>query len=85
MPPVGSVLTDSDAANTALQAALLLGAQAMYVTAWDSMIWASGIPTLSTAWAAAAATTRAWGSALPTSSEAHMRILRAMNPTSSPA
>ena len=55
------------------------------MTAWERMIWDSGIPTRSTAWAAATATQRACGSAFPMSSEARIMILRAMNLTSSPA
>src|SRR3972149_1165029 len=46
---------------------------------------ASGRPTNSTAWAAAVATTRAMGSAIPTSSAACTTSRRAMKRGSSPA
>ena len=49
------------------------------------MIWDSGIPMRSTAWAADTATVSAMGSALPTSSEAQIMMRRAMNLGSSPA
>ena len=82
---MGSSFTDLMASDIAVHAALLFGAQATYVAAWDNMICASGIPILSTACAAAVATTSAWGSAFPTSSEAHMMILLEMKRMSSPA
>ena len=66
-------------------AAFDFGAVAMYVTAWASVSWHSGRPTNSTACSAAAATTSACGSALPTSSDAQMTIRRAMKRGSSPA
>ena len=53
--------------------------------AWLRMIWLSGMPTLSTSWAALAATTMAIGSAFPTSSEAQIMMRRAIKRTSSPA
>ena len=82
---MGSVFTDSIAAVMALIAELLLGAQATYAAAWESMIWDSGMPMRSTASDADTASISAWGSALPTSSAAQIIILRAMNRTSSPA
>ena len=61
-----------------------LGARAMYVVAWARLMRASGRPTNSTARAAATATSRARGSALPTSSLAATIRRRAMNLGSSP-
>lgn len=82
---MGSLSTQSSAAKIAAQEALLFGAHATYAAACASIICDSGIPTRSTAWNAAVATRRAWGSALPTSSDEQMTILRAMNLGSSPA
>ncbi len=79
------LFTTRMASEIALYAALLFGAHAIYVTACDSMICASGIPTRSTAAAADEATTIAIGSAFPISSDASIMILRAINFTSSPA
>ena len=73
------------ARQRALAARLLLGAVARYVAAWARLSPASGSPIRSTASAAAVATRSAWGSALPTSSEARITIRRAMKRGSSPA
>ena len=65
-------------------AALLLGAQAKYVTAWASVNWHSGKPTNSQACIAATASGNACGSALPMSSLARITSRRVRNRTSSP-
>ena len=64
---------------------LLFGAVARCTVAWARLSWASGSPTNSRAWAAALATTRACGSAIPTSSLAKITRRRAMKRASSPA
>ena len=61
-----------------------MGASARYTVAWARLCAHSGMPTCSTAWAAATAIVRAWGSALPMSSLARITIRRAMKRGSSP-
>ena len=78
-------LTAFMASYIAFTTELLFGAQATYIAACASIICDSGIPTRSTAWAHAVATTIACGSALPTSSHAQIIILLAINVTLSPA
>ncbi len=68
-----------------MTAALDLGASASAMTAWDSVMAASGKPISATAWAAATAVCSAWGSAMPMSSLAEIIRRRAMNRGSSPA
>ena len=66
-------------------AALLLGARHMYSTACARLMRHSGYPMTSVALKAASATSSACGSALPMSSEARIKMRRAMNFGSSPA
>ena len=69
----------------AIIAALLLGEEAKYTAVCARGMRASGIPITFTAWKQLLASNRAFGFALPMSSEAKMTILRAMNRGSSPA
>ena len=74
-----------DAAAMASVAARLLGASAIYMTAWARVRRPSGMPIRSRISHVAAATDTARGSAFPMSSLAKIAIRRAMNDGSSPA
>jgi len=72
---------DVNGKNLLAHAAFKMG----YIAASESTIRPSGIPIALTTWRAELATTRAIGSAIPTSSAANIQILLAKNTGSSPA